>query len=116
MKFSIIPINRKYDDNDNIIIRRILISYQDKKDAVYQNVSIIDKDDYFKDENSSHQYIFTPEGFKLIKTTQNSGDEILLDWLRSYRCYQDLFPNSGIECIEFECDSEKEAIEIFKRK
>jgi len=70
MKYAIIPICSKFDDDGNVISRSVLISYKKvKKESVitvYQGTKLVATDDYFKDENSSHIYQFYDDGFALV--------------------------------------------------
>jgi len=109
MKYAMIPINRRYDENNNRIVRRVLISYKTKDEyGVYIGSKIIEKDPYFKDKNSSHQYLFENDGFRLIHDAY--GDDYRLGEKRPYEYSAgELIETS----FEFEATNKKEAIKIF---
>ena len=114
INYAMIPINRKYDKEDKRHVRRILISYREKFNNEYLDVKVVDKDPYFKDPNSSHQYVFEEEGYKMIKNSYiNNGDNHLIDELRPYLHIRDDFYDIS---IEFKAKSDDEAIKIFNER
>lgn len=71
--YAMIPINYKYDENDNLLVRRVLIEYKSTThennivDTIYYNdTTLIDVDSYFLDKTKSHQYIFDNDGYTLV--------------------------------------------------
>ena len=111
-KYSMIPINRRYDNEGKRIVRRVLISYT-KKDSngVYLHSKIIEKDPYFKDINSSHQYLFEDDGFRLVH--DDYGDNYLLEQKRPYEYSAgDLFEKS----YEFTAENDEQAIKLFNER
>lgn len=111
-KFAMIPINRRYDEEDHRIVRRVLISYENKDDqGVYQNTKLIETDPYFKDPNASHRYIFTDHCFELIYDA--SGENYKLDMPQPYQYKRELFLDPA---IEFEAASQPDAIDQFNNR
>ena len=115
MKYAMIPINRRYSDNNERIVRRVLISYIEKVDGVYQGTKLIEVDPYFKDPNSSQKYEFTDNEFWLISNayvdsfTQNS----LLNQKRKYEYDAGRLIETA---IEFEASTNEEAISKFNSR
>ena len=71
--YAMIPINFKYDENNNLLVRRVLIEYQTKVSDTtnahviyYKDTRLIDVDSYFLDKNNSHQYTFDDDGYTLV--------------------------------------------------
>lgn len=68
--YAMIPINYKYDENDNLLVRRVLIEYKTKtqEDNIiyYNDTTLIDVDAYFLDKTKSHQYVFDNDGYTLV--------------------------------------------------
>ena len=119
MKYVMIPINRRYDDNNKRIVRRVLISYTKKVDGQYKGTKLIEKDPYFYDPKSSQKYIFKDDGFTLISNAY-SGSSILdvfqdslIDLLRPYEFDAGRLIETA---YEFMADSEEEAIKIFTER
>ena len=84
--YAMVPINWKLDKDNNMLIRRVLVSYKFKKmkkGAYYLYLTkVIDKDDYFKDINNSHKYIFKNRGYRLL--TSNLDYETKIYKFRRY--------------------------------
>ena len=112
MKYTMVAINHKKSEDGKPIVRRVLLEYKTRNlDAnnfyySYSGIRLVEKDPYFYDENSSHQYEFTDSTFKL---TTNLYDGELLE-PRPYH-YLKYLP-----AIEFEADSDEQAIQIFNTK
>ena len=120
MKYAMIPINRKITDDNELLIRRVLISYQKKKKkslygmpvTYFEGSKLIDTDDYFK-QNNSHKYEFTDEGYKLITCDSESKKiypESLFEF-RKYHCSTGVF-----SAILIKANSDAEAIKMFKER
>lgn len=109
-KYAMIPINRRYE-NGVRIVRRVLISYIKKFNNEYIGTKLIEKDPYFKDPKSSHQYEFKDNCFRLIK--DDYGGNYLLNKFRPYVRSRLEFID---DAIEFKAKSDKEAISIFNSR
>ena len=129
MKFAMVPINTKENDNGDLMIRRVLIKYVFKKTKTilgllghkykkisYYGTKIIAKDDYFNREDASHKYIFEDNYYRLIevtdeetKLTYSLKEDIYKRRKYHYNNYMDL-----PKAIEFKADSIEEAIEKFQ--
>lgn len=110
MNYAMIPINRRYNDNDERVVRRVLISYKKCTDGIYQGTKIIEKDPYFYDKNASHQYLFTDTSYSCISDAygwdaENVEHPYEYDAGRLYE-----------KAIEFEADSDEEAIKMFNNR
>lgn len=127
-KYSMVTINHKLDENDNLLVRRILISYTNKvQDAKNEDVMnyvgtrFIAKDAYFNDKTKSHQYEFTDDGYKLIEVTNEWKDlETYQGLVLKERVYHHFVDNNQsfwfppyAAPIEFEADTDEEAIQKF---
>ena len=71
MKYLMAPICTKYDDDNNLHVRRALVSFKKIKSdgfggKIYLETRLVGLDDYFKNENSSHTYQFYDDGFALV--------------------------------------------------
>lgn len=120
MKFAMIPVNRRYNEKNERVVRRVLISYLTKtKKGLYKKTKLIEKDPYFYNKNSSQQYVFTDNGFKLISnsyddgTFANSLQNTLIEELRPYQYDAGLLIEKS---IEFEAKDLQEAIEMFNNR
>lgn len=115
MKFAMIPINRRYNEEMKRIVRRVLISYKYKTlKGKYKGTKIIEKDPYFKDPNSSQQYLFKDKYF--IHLTDAYNDELQQEVMNNKRFYME---NEGLlfeNAIEFEAANLEEAIEMFNNR
>lgn len=98
MKYAMIPINRRYNDKNERVVRRILISYKTKnKNGIYEKCSVIAKDPYFLDKNSSHQYQFDNDSFYLIKDIYEGKENFLLGVRRPYQFNEGYLAETAIE-------------------
>lgn len=115
MRYAMIPINRRYNDDGRRVVRRVLISYKYKTlNGEYKDTKIIEKDPYFKDPNSSQQYVFENNYFIHTEDRYNLGDQkCLLNTKRSYMFNEGLLDNNA---IEFTAKTEEEAIEKFNNR
>lgn len=115
MKFAMIPINRRYDENGNRIVRRILISYNKKTlKGKYVSTKLIEVDPYFKNPNSSQKYDFYDTYFIHIDDRYHDEYQKHLMNVKRYYMY-----NEGLLCdnaIEFTANNTTEAIEIFNNR
>ena len=73
-KYAMVPICTKYDDDDNLHVRRILIEYKtcrkDRKFGYYGQKNFggtrfIAADPYFSKKDASHKYTFEDDGYRL---------------------------------------------------
>ena len=119
MKFAMIPINRKYDENNNLLVRRVLISYTKKYKkrlcgesiTYFTGTKIVETDNYFK-ESHSHTYKFEDKGYTLLDC-QNELKEMYPESLYKLRLYH---AGSLVDAILFKAKSNEEAIEIFNNR
>jgi hypothetical protein len=115
MKYAMIPVNRKYDNKNQRIVRRVLVSYKYKyKNGKYMKTKLIDLDPYFKDPKSSQQYEFTDKYFFLKSNAY--GGMLQNSLLNKKRLYTS---NAGLlieKAIEFEAPNNEEAIKIFSER
>ena len=122
--YSMVVINRKYDENDKLLLRRVLISYTKKnklKDrVVYKGTKIIEVDDYFLNQSSSHQYIFTDEGYNLINVDESRSEfsDFYINCINNslkekVRPYHYLPQIEMFRPIEFSCEREEDARLLF---
>lgn len=124
MKYVMLAINGKEVD-DKIYVRRVLLRYEDKENAVsgyekvptvnYLGTKLLAKDDYFNDATKNNQYDFRDDYYMLTRTNYGhnkpfEGEE---------RVYHGFTSTSSdpyhkrMAPIEFEADSDEEAIEKF---
>ena len=121
MKYSMVTINRKLEDNGILRIRRVLIQYEsseaneptDPNRVNYRGTRIVEVDSYFKDTARSHKYQFEDDGFTLLSS--DNLDSCLKNLKRIYHYSNKAYTLEQKECqpIEFEADSDEEAIEKF---
>lgn len=115
-KYAMVAINDKIDKNNNHCIRRVLISYINKKieknKVIYKKTKLVAMDPYFSRLTSSHQYHFSDDAYIL----NNYKSEFkytfqILNKKRSYHYY-----TNGIQPLEFEASSKNEAIKKFETR
>ena len=123
--YAMIPINFKYDENDKLHIRRVLIEYKKlRKDEFnrdiyyYDDTRLIDVDPYFLDKSKSHQYIFEDDGYTLMDVR---GDDYALYLLRGLikdkRTYHSFeMSNSNYKAILFNASTDEEALKKFHER
>ena len=131
IKYAMVTINHKYDDKDNLLVRRVLISYEskekapEKEDVVnYTGTRFVAKDDYFSDKSKSHQYNFHDANYELTKVTnewREAETKIgLVQAKRPYHYYVDVNLSSVwpkyADPIEFEAETDEEAIKKFHER
>ena len=126
MKYSMVAINGKVPEPGLIYVRRVLISYSGKKDAILHNVPIciytgtrlLERDAYFKDPTKANQYEFTDASYVLTKTEYAHNRSVESEE-RTYHYYNfetsDEYQNR-LKPIEFEADSDEAAIEKFNKR
>ena len=130
LPYAMVAICQKFNDNDQLCVRRVLISFKGtdvepdpypKKGKVinYIGTRFIDADDYFKDETRSHKYKFDDDGYVLISS--NNIDEILVGDKRKYHYYDTQLDEHGyvkykLRPIEFQAESDEEAIKMFRER
>lgn len=123
MKFAMIPINCKRDDENNLLIRRVLISYKFKttrKDIVtFYGTKFLLADQYFYSSDSSLSYKFK-NGYYILNTVSSNNsyyDEYIknknLFKKRRYH-YSKYFMYE--KDVEFKANSIQQAIEIFRER
>lgn len=113
MKFAMIPINRRYN-GDKRIVRRILISYDKKVRGVYKGTKVIELDPYFKNPESSQQYVFESDCFYLVK---DKYEDFIQDTLLNIKRPYEYDAGRLIEkAIEFEADTEEDAKDVFNHR
>lgn len=132
-KYAMIPINTKEDEEGNIHVRRVLISYRfkthskinkksnyEKVVANYRGTKIIATDDYFKNPNATHRYTFYDNGYALESVHNNLNGFLYafkpeIFYMRVYhgldRKY-DGYPS----VIEFKANTKDEAIKLFTER
>ena len=119
MKYVMIPINCKYDNNDQMHVRRVLVQYEKTQEEDYQifytNTRFLAKDPYFEDKTRSHQYEFLDEGYRLIDVT-NEHKEIEASVVNITRRYHYNLIYDLPKGIEFEADSDEVAIKKFHER
>lgn len=127
--YAMIPINSKINGKDEVLIRRVLISYKGKPiqgvfgGKTYINTRLVAKDPYFKDEKSSHQYIFFDDGYYLeeCKHADLKEDYEGVGIMHKVRPYHTTFKldnyfkdGDELKSIEFKAKNDKEAAKIFE--
>ena len=120
-------INRKYDENNNIVVRRVLIRYVGKPQVkmgvkYFNSVKLVFADPYFNNEKASHRYNLQDDGYFLLECKNDNLKQVyqknnLLSEKRKYHIYPGdeyttLFGNEGSKTI-FKAKSDEEAIKIF---
>lgn len=114
MKFAMIPINRRYNDKNERVVRRILISYTSKRQGIYKGTKLIDKDPYFNDPKSSQKYIFEDNCFYLVSDGYSDPVQgTLLKIKRNYEFDAGLLYETA---IEFQAADLQEAVEMFRNR
>lgn len=121
-KYAMIPINRKYDEDNTLHIRRVLISYEKKKKkslhgmpiSYFEGTKLIEVDDYFK-ENHSHTYKFTDTTYTLVDCDAESK-KLYGDMLSEPRKYHAFEGSTIYGAILFKASSDQEAIKKFKER
>lgn len=113
IKYSMVPINRRYTGDGKRTVRRILISYKKRGfGGVYKGVRLVAFDPYFLDPKSSQKYKFDDKYFYLVSDAyQDSVQSSLVSVKRPYQF------NSGMlleTAIEFEAENDDAAIKIFE--
>ena len=129
MKYAMVPINTKYNDMDQKLVRRVLISYEDKftegRDDItyFKGTKLIDVDLYFLDNTKSHQYSFCDDFYRLVSSNSPNDFMYILKGMyedRKYHVYKHLDKfrdfSGNIISIYFECNSDEEAKEIFHKR
>ena len=117
MRYAMVAINRRYDDEGSLLVRRVLISYTQEEvrglQKFYSGTKLLAKDPYFEREGASHKYQFFDDGYTLIKVSAPDDPlytqiaQSFVDSKRPYHVNLDWFVQ------EFECDSDEQAIKIF---
>ena len=130
-KYAMIPICFKEDENRNLIVRRVLISYRYKTHkkvlnttmAVYHGTKIIAKDAYFLNERASHKYTFSNRYYVLKEV--NNDNAFLSSWKglvftkRRYHGFDKPYSNcTGVypTVIEFKARNNQEATDTFNTR
>lgn len=122
MNFVMIPINTRLDDNDKLLVRRVLISYTRKMPKEVDGVKVIyfagskfiAADEYFLDKTKSHQYLFEDDGYTLKSANNEMAEQYLIKPgifdKRKYHTYEHESVPGG---IFFKADTVEEAIKQF---
>lgn len=120
MRYAMIPINRKYDRQGNLVVRRVLVSYESKSIlngiAYYDNTRFIEKDPYFYNTHSSHQYTFDDEEYSLDSVDGESFECYTFKPEIFQRRKYHIINEFCIDAIEFEAESDEEAIKRFNER
>ena len=132
-KYAMIPINTKEDEEGNLHVRRVLISYRfkthskinkkskyEKVVASYRGTKIIAIDDYFKNPKATHIYTFYDDGYalELVRNNPNEFLYALKPEIYCTRTYHGLdkkydgYPS----VIEFKANTKDEAIKLFNER
>ena len=115
MKFAMIPINRRLGENGTRIVRRVLISYQSKtRNGHYKRTKLIEKDPYFKNPNSSQQYVFKDTYFVHLTDSYNNEEQKLVMNNKRYYMYDEGLLIENAE--EFTAETLDQAIELFNNR
>lgn len=117
-------INWKEDEDGNLHVRRVLISYKGKPTKqtrgsvtilYFKDTRLIETDDYFKDETKSHRYTFEDDGYILISCTNENAEE--------YKNHPELFekrqyhtPDDFLLEARFKAKNDEEAVKIFNER
>ena len=127
VKYAMVAINKKYDEDGSPIVRRVLIRYSDKKivempdpdfsQVVYTDVVFVDKDPYFEKEGASTVYNFHDEGYELL-ACNNINKDIAQGFINltrpyHYNLYKNKIMDGDSKPIEFSGLSDEEAKKIF---
>ena len=122
MKYAIIPICTKVDDDGNVVSRSVLISYKKVRKfalfTMYEGTRLIATDDYFKDENSSHTYQFYDSGFALVdcKYPEQKARYEKAGVLNKVRPYHTIEIKYIDTTIRFRARNNQAALEKFKER
>lgn len=119
-KYAMVALNVKADEVNNIHVRRVLISFEDKqvngKITSYSGTKFIAADPYFTSDKATHKYIFEDDHYKLTKV-ENSPNEIWYIFkseIYNERKYHSL--PGPYAAIEFKAISKKAAIKQFNER
>lgn len=132
-KYAMIPINTKEDENGNLLVRRVLISYtfkthhqinkksvHEKVVADYRGTKIIAIDDYFKNPMSTHQYEFFDKHY-ILSSVHNNPNEVMyclkpeIYMIRTYHGLDRKYDDYPV-VVEFKAKTREEAIKIFNER
>lgn len=116
MKYAMIPINFKRDD-EGTHVRRVLVSYLfkvNKKYVVtYYGTKFITADDYFYSDKATHKYSFKNRYYRLLDANSLDYDSILFKKKRyHFKKYSFLYTDD----VEFKSKSVTDAINKFKNR
>jgi len=123
MKYVMLSINGKEVDGD-IYVRRVLLEYKNKDFEVskggtpvcfYKGTRFVEKDNYFRDVSKNNQYEFHDDHYTLTKTNY-AHNRFLEGEQRQYHSFAfdtDDPYYKALGPIEFEADSDEEAIKKF---
>ena len=126
IKYAMIPINCKLTKNNEVSVRRVLISYKKKLtydipgdngvQVVYEDTRFLDMDPYFSREKSTTKYSFYDDGYVLLScNNENSwaaGD--LLGQKRPYHYNAPKKPHPyAPAAVEFKTTSDDKARDMF---
>lgn len=120
--YAMIPINFKYDENDNLLVRRVLIEYknktQEKNVIYYENTTLVDVDAYFLDKTKSHQYVFDNDGYTLIDVLDDKALLYVLKSLVQAKRKYHSFDNSNekVKAILFIAKNDNDARKRFHER
>lgn len=124
IKYAMVPICGKMSADDQPIIRRALISYEERVESkvgnvtqvFYKNTKLIDKDPYFTKKSASHKYKLTDDYFVLQSSpySHTTAGRILTKTKRPYHYnilpqFDPLYPPA----IEFTAETEEKAKKLF---
>lgn len=135
-KFAMVPICFKEDENRNLIVRRVLISYRFKTHkrskikslkglrwTYYHGTKFVSYDDYFTKSEASHKYSFFDKEYLLEEVTNEREVLYMLNpdiyAFRKYHALTKPYKNIFGEyphTIEFKAKTEEEAIKIFNER
>ena len=128
-KYCVLPISYKRDENDNIIVRTILVKYDVKIKGkvhkyfkgcygdtkyIYPCIRVIAEDKYFSSDESTHIYEFNKTNYRAVRLSDiyTSIERKKLLKKRKYHRY----PNHSIKELrgyEFKANNDIEAINIW---
>ena len=98
-------------DRENPAAWRVLISYKNaSKKGDYSHCRFISQDSWFNSAESRFKYIFTDYGFRFLDTVKPAFNDLKI---HPYKQYSSLI---GFSAIEFEAESDEEAIKIFENR
>lgn len=127
--YAMVPICTKYDDDDNLHVRRVLIKYDELVNAsngfpikYFTNTKILAKDPYFSNEESSHKYTFYDDGYTLDEV-KNELDDIyvifakeIMSKKREYHIVPTFDVLTNKEPALFSAETDEEAIDKFTNR